>query len=77
MLILSQDRKKITLINALACIEIRHDGVTKRDVNGYWSINAQEVFEHTLGKYQTEERAVQVLRDIFNCIENKYIMPEK
>lgn len=72
MLILSQDKTYILNLGAVEAIGITTNGLIYADKNGR---NAYE-----MGKYDSNERAKEIVKDIFDCHADKYDlfeMPEK
>lgn len=66
MLILSQDREIVTNLNGIANIWIGYDEIEKK-----YEINVTGVgyADGTLGYYETEERAKEVLKEIIKKYE--------
>lgn len=86
MIILSQDKKEIINFDNVNLIRVQDDGSIVTYDNTY---NIQTGVSDSLGKYKTEERAKEILRDIVEMyrkqankyhlfdINNVYEMPEK
>ena len=80
MLILSQDKSETT-----ECLSLRVENLSYLDKKLRWQVVGWGIREldyyRVIGKYETEERANQILKDIFNTYSNNpastYEMPEK
>lgn len=69
MLILSQDKTETT-----ECLSLRIENLSYLDKNKRWQVKGWGIREldyyRILGKYETEERANQVLKDILSTYSN-------
>lgn len=80
MLILSQDKTQTT-----ECLSLRVENLSYLDKKLRWQVRGWGIREldyyRILGKYETEERANQILKELFENYSNNpistFIMPEK
>lgn len=80
MLILSQDKTETT-----ECLSLRIENLSYLDKKLRWQVKGWAIREldyfRIIGKYKTEERANQVLKELFEAYSNNPVttfeMPEK
>ena len=80
MLILSQDKTETT-----ECLNLRVENLSYLDKKLRWQVKGWAIREldyyRIIGKYKTEERANQVLKELFEAYSNNpastFEMPEK
>lgn len=80
MLILSQDKSETT-----ECLSLRVENLSYLDKKLRWQVVGWGIREldyyRVIGKYETEERANQILKEIFDTYSNNpastFEMPEK
>lgn len=80
MLILSQDKSETT-----ECLSLRVENLSYLDKKLRWQVVGWGIIEldyyRVIGKYETEERANQILKEIFDTYSNNpastFEMPEK